>query len=121
MKTLKLMGLIATAVVSISATALAAGTDTSYIVIGRLEASSVSSNGFRVYPAAGYSIPEVTPCSKHDFAEVATSGPTAIEKDLMARQLQTAFFATRKVKLRLDGCGVNDRPAYRIVTLDQAQ
>jgi hypothetical protein len=120
MKTLKLMGLIATAIVSISATALAY-TDTDFIVIGRLEASSNSSNGFRVYPAAGYTIPEVSPCSKHDYAEMQSTGPTTVEKDMMARQLQTAFFGTRKVRLRLDGCGVNDRPAYRIVTLDQAQ
>lgn len=121
MKTLKLIGLIATGIVSISATAFAAYTDTNYIIIGKLEASSSSANGFRVYPASGYSIPEVAPCTKHDFAEMQVSGPTAIEKDMMARQLQAAFFSTRKVKLRLDGCGANDRPAYRIVTLDQAQ
>jgi hypothetical protein len=49
------------------------------------------------------------------------TGPTAVEKDLMARQLQTAFWGTRKVKLRLDGCGTNLRPAYRIVIMDKGQ
>jgi hypothetical protein len=119
MKTISIMGLIGAAIVSISATALAY-TDTDYIVIGRMDASSSSSDGFRVYPATGYSIPDIG-CDKHDFAEMMPTGPTAVEKDLMARQLQTAFWGTRKVKLRLDGCGTNLRPAYRIVIMDKGQ
>jgi len=102
-----------------SATALAGPVNSDFFVIGKLAASSSASHGFRVYPAGGYSLPDT--CPKRDFAEMVTTGPSGFEIDMMARLLTTAFWTGKKVQLRLDGCGHNDRPAYRIVRLDRAQ
>jgi len=115
MKAWGISGLVLAALGLTSAAAFAEDTD--YFVIGKLVASSNSGLGFRVYPAPGYTLPKPDACTNNDFAEVQLAGPSFEEKDLMARQLQAAFWSNRKVKLRLDGCGANQRPAYRIVSL----
>ncbi len=119
MKRYIIKSLIIAAVASVSATALAYQ-DTAYFTIGRLDGSSAASDSFRVYPS-NYSLPTTQNCAKSDFAEVQTVGPLLGEKALMTKTLMAAFTAGRKVKLRLDGCGVSGRPAYRIVTLDANQ
>ena len=119
MKSKNVTSLLLTGALLVSAPASAA-TDTTFLVIGRLVASSSSGDGYRVYPATGYSLPADL-CSKSDFAEMQDVGPSSIEKDAMARTLATAFWSNRKVQLRLDGCGLNDRPAYRIVRMDKSQ
>ncbi len=117
MKKLIIKGMCALVVATTAATALATHTDTGYIAIGRLDAASDNAGGYRVYPAAGFSLPTV--CEKNDFAEAQPTGPSATERDLMNRVLMSAFMSSRLVKLRLDGCHVNDkRPLYRIVTVD---
>lgn len=113
MRKIALFGLASAAVLAVTATALAYS-DTSYFTILRLEASSSSSDGYRVYPS-GYSLP-TEGCGSATFAEVH-AGPTAAEKDLMSRTLLSAFLSGKQVKLRLDGCGISGRPAYRIVTI----
>ena len=119
MKTLILKPLLLLAAVLSSATAFAYE-DTVFFAIGRLEASSSASGGYRVYPI-GYALPNPQGCGNADFAEVQSTGPTVTEKGLMGRALMAAFLAGKKVKLRLDGCGPNDRPAYRIVSLSEQQ
>jgi hypothetical protein len=116
MKKLIIKGLCALAIASTAATAFAY-TDSEYIAIGRLEASSGTSGSYRVYPASGFSLPAV--CEKNDFAEAQAAGPTATERDQMNRLLMSAFMSSRLVKLRLDGCEAsNKRPLYRIVTVN---
>ncbi len=119
MKKTTLTGLLALAVASISATALASQ-DTDYFTIGRLEAAPNSSDGYRIYPAAGYALPTSQNCAKSDFAEVQ-SGIFAANRNSIHRTALAAFLAGRQVKLRLDGCGVQGRPAYRIISLSSTK
>ena len=100
--------------------ARAAPTDTDYFLIGRLEASADTNGGYRVYPTS-YTLPTI--CARNDFAQAEPSqgpvvGPRSYERDLMNRLLMGAFQSSRMVRLRLDGCHANDRPLYRIVTVD---
>lgn len=111
---------LAAAIATVSASAFAAYQDTDYFTIGRLEGSSAASDSFRVYPQ-NYALPTSQGCAKSDFAEIQKTGPLMGEKALMTKTLLAAFTASRKVKLRLDGCGANGRPAYRIVTIDADQ
>ena len=119
MKTLLLKSALGAAILSLSATAFAYS-DTAYFKIDRLEASSSSASGFRIYPS-GYALPTTEGCTRSDFAEVQVTGPLTAEKRLMQNTLLSAFLSGRSVKLRLDGCGANDRPAYRVVTVDSTR
>ncbi len=121
MKNLVFKLLSAAALLSISASALAYQ-DTAYFKIGKLEASSGSSNAYRVYPRAGYALPTNQNCAKSDFAEMdGLGGGSVTEAVIMNNTLLAAFMSGRAVKLRLDGCGVTRRPLYRIVTLESTQ
>lgn len=109
------------AFLSVSATALAYQ-DTGYFKIQKIEASSDSSNGYRVYPGGGYALPTNQGCAKTDFAEMqGLIDVSPGEAVIMNNTLLAAFMAGRRVKLRLDGCGPTGRPRYRIVTLEYRQ
>jgi hypothetical protein len=120
MKSIKqlVFGLCTAGILSTAATAFAY-VDTDYFVIERLEASTDASEGYRVYPQS-YSLPTNQGCSNHSFAEMHETS-TAAERELINRTLLSAFLAGKKVKLRLDGCGVAGRPRFRIVTLNVTQ
>jgi len=115
MKTRIFKSLIAGAVLLVSAPALCAPENTAWFNIDRLEASTGSANGYRVY-ASSYAMP-LQGCEKSDFAEVQKDLSIA-DTDLLNRTLLAAFMTGRKVQLRLDGCGTTKRPAYRIVRVD---
>jgi hypothetical protein len=99
-----------------TATAALAYNDTGFIAIGRVEASSGTAGSLRVYTASGFALPAI--CAENQWAEAQTAGVTTTERDLMNRQLMSAFMASRLVNLRLDGCDpANGRPMYRIVSV----
>jgi len=114
MKKLVLGSLILGAIASLSASALAAYEDTEYFTIARLEASTESSGGYRIYPR-DYSLPTGQGCDNTDFAEIRQD--LVEDREMMQHTLLAAFMSGRKVKLRLESCGLTRRPAYRIVTL----
>jgi len=116
MTKLSLKVLATAGLLAITGSALGAGEDTAFFKIERLQGSSLSSDSYRVFPAAGYTLP-TQGCTESDFAEVQVNGPTSDEKAKMSRMLLAAFMSDRKVQLRLDGCGLNGRPAYRIVRM----
>ena len=109
---------VTAALTLVGAPALGVAENTAWFSIDRLSASTSSSNGYRIY-AADYSLPDQG-CSKHDFAEVQESLSIG-DVTMMNRTLLAAFMSGRKVQLRLDGCGVQGRPAYRIVRVDATQ
>lgn len=106
------------AIACASASALAAEleADTSYFTIARLEGSSSSDHGFRVYPD-GYTLPSVG-CAQNDFAEVKTTASNLHEVMTINRTLMGAFTAGKKVQFHLKGCGATGRPAYTSVSID---
>jgi len=114
------MSLLISAAFAVTTSALAAE-NTDYFYIAKLEASSSSLSGYRIYPDASYRLPMLPGCQNADFAEMEGLKMAITEDELLSNTVLAAFMAHRKVQLRLDGCGPTGRPRYRIVRMDISQ
>jgi hypothetical protein len=108
-----------TALLSVTATAMAAST-TNYFYIMNLDAITSSGGGYVVY-SKDYTMPNPAGCANSGKAEVYKSA-TAEERELMNKTLLASFMAGRQVKLSLSTstCSINNYPAYHMVRVDAA-
>jgi hypothetical protein len=107
------------AILSASATAMAAQT-TSYFYVMNLDAITSAGGGYVVY-AKDYTIPNPAGCANTGKAEVYKTA-TEEEREIMNRTLLAAFMAGRQVRLSISSatCSTNNYPAYHMVRVDAA-